>query len=1011
MAALGYVIINVQVEGIPSYYEEQAALVIPNVTQLGLKVPVILGTPMIHLLCCQMKESEIQTALEEWQHALLSYKASRNVSIHAMTPQLDPDPGNEYPTNTGQNPVDLDEPVLLKDKVIIPVFASQIVHVQTQKMFMKGHHLNVMVQPQYLEEKAKLPVGLYIPQVYTEMKDGSQNVSMVLRNGTGKPMHLAARPLVGRIVAANLVPDAVALLELEAKLAKDREPEPPLTMEQCQELLMKVLEENGSLGKLKGWKKEMALKAKWLLMEFHHIFCLEKNEMGCTNDIEHVIELLPEQDEPFKERFRRLAPHEVEEVHQHIQEMLDGGAIQPSQSPWCNAIILVRKKDGTLRFCRLQASEHTHKERFISDTQMSGNYAVLGWSSLLLHHGPQKRLLQVKVSEDSRQYVAFIIGSMGLYKFLRMPYGLCNTPVMFQHLMQNCLGELNLSFAMVYLDDMIMYSEMPEDHLTWLQAIFDNFAHHGLKLKPSKCHFFKEEITYLGHEISTKGMLPGQKGVEEIAQMEPPMTYTGVRKFIGAVGYFCHFIKNFAWIAKLLNDLLGCGNTKLKNHPILLTVAAEEAFYTLKKKCAMAPVLAFADLKRPFLLEMDPSKYSLGAILQQVQEDGKCHPVAYASRALCGSKANYHSSKLEFLALKWAVTQQFKDYLMYQPFTMQTDNNPLTYMLMTPNLDATKHHGVSALAGFNFRLEYLCCADNRVADVLSRMETRLDDNATNEFLQSLDKSSYDAKNVSDDAGKENAQPLTKVERNAVNEIMERARFSHIPHAETDNPALVAKHEEFEKELNVQVATMVTEKHIKHNLMGLDWKSLQENNPIIQHVLKWKCHNSNKNAKKDKNADRCTLEEYLLTVVNLHDAKAYGDRQKDFNLLNDMLFINDTPKGSTDMVLLFIVPASKYQVALDLCHRNVGHQGRDRTYSLLQERFWWPKMRMQMMMTLQNCKKCKVYEKKDPKAPLCTIAAMGPMDLIHIDLVGMEVTVETKKKPVVQKILVVTNHFS
>ena len=128
-ATLGYVIINVQVEGIPSYYEEKVALVIPNVTQLGLKVPVILGTPTIHWLCQQMKESEIQMALEEWQHTLLSYEASRNVSIHAMTPELGTNQGIDYPTNTGQNPIDLDEPVLLKDRVTIPTFALQIVHI------------------------------------------------------------------------------------------------------------------------------------------------------------------------------------------------------------------------------------------------------------------------------------------------------------------------------------------------------------------------------------------------------------------------------------------------------------------------------------------------------------------------------------------------------------------------------------------------------------------------------------------------------------------------------------------------------------------------------------------------------------------------------------------------------------------------------------------------------------------------------------------------------------------
>ena len=280
-----------------------------------------------------------------------------------------------------------------------------------------------------------------------------------------------------------------------------------------------------------------------------------------------------------------------------------------------------------------------------------------------------------------------------------------------------------------------------------------------------------------------------------------------------------------------------------------------------------------------------------------------------------------------------------------------------------------------------------------------------------ETRQSLDESSYDAKNVSNNAEKGDTWPLTKVEKNAMNEIMKRAQFSHIPHAETDNPALVARDEEFEKELNVQVTTIVTEKHIKHNLTDLDWKSLQENDPIIQHILKWKCCNSNKNVKKDKNANRHTLEEFLLMVVNSYDAKVYSNWQKDLTLLNNMLFINDTPKGSIDMALPFIVPASKHQAVLDLCHRDVGHQGRDRMYSLLQERFWWLKMRTQMMMTLQNCEKCKVYEKKDPKAPLCTITTTEPMDLIHIDLVRMEVTVETKKKPVVQKILVVTDHFS
>ena len=250
-------------------------------------------------------------------------------------------------------------------------------------------------------------------------------------------------------------------------------------------------------------------------------FVLEKNEMGCTDATKHVIELLPEQDEPFKQRFRRIAPHEVEEVCQHIQEMLDRGAIRPSQSPWCNAIILVWKKDGTLRFCIdfRRLNTRTKKDSYPIPKCLETMESLVGaryFSTMDLKSG----FWQVKVSEDSRQYTVFTVGNMGVYEFLHMPYGLCNVLAMFQHLMQNCLGELNLSFAMVYLHDVIVYSEMPEDHLTRLQAVFNHFAHHGLKLKPSKCHFFKE-ITYLGHEISAKDMLPGQKGVEEIAWMGP----------------------------------------------------------------------------------------------------------------------------------------------------------------------------------------------------------------------------------------------------------------------------------------------------------------------------------------------------------------------------------------------------------------------------------------------------------------------------------------------------------
>ena len=232
-----------------------------------------------------------------------------------MMPGIDNKDGVKYPTNTGQNHMDLDEPIILMEKVIIPAFASQIVRARTKKTFMQGHRLNVMVQPPYPEDEARLPVGLYMQRVYTELKDGSQSVSTMLRNGTGKPIHLASGRLIGRIIAANTVPNTIISPKLEKKLAEeDGEKLKLLTMEECQKLLMEVLSKNRSLGKLEGWSAKNALKAKCLLMEFHHVFCLEEGEMGITDTAKHVIELLLGQDEPFKERFCRIAPHDVEEV-------------------------------------------------------------------------------------------------------------------------------------------------------------------------------------------------------------------------------------------------------------------------------------------------------------------------------------------------------------------------------------------------------------------------------------------------------------------------------------------------------------------------------------------------------------------------------------------------------------------------------------------------------------------------------------------------------------------------
>ena len=466
----------------------------------------------------------------------------------------------------------------------------------------------------------------------------------------------------------------------------------------------------------------------------HHIFSLEPNEIGCTDAAKHFIELLDM--EPFKERFRRKAPLLVEEVWEHLQEMLDGGSIRLSQSPWCNAVVLVRKKDGGLQFCIdfRRLNSRTKKDAYPLPRMQETMESMVGarfFSTMDLKSG----FWQVKIAKNSQQYTAFTVGSMGVYEFLRMLYGLCNAPVTFQRLMQNCLGELNLTYALIYLDNVIVFSWTEEEHLHHLRVVFGRFLEHGLKLKPSKCHFPQDEITFLGHEISADGMRLGTANLKAIAEMAPPKTYTEIRHFTGMTGFFQRFIKGYAKIAKPLNDLLEGEASKLKNEELELMPEALQAFKDLKKKCMMAPVLVFADFKKPFWLETDASGEGLGAILLQESDDGQYHPVAYASRELKGGEPKYHSSKLEFLALKWAVTEQFREYLQYQPFIVWTDNNLLTYILTTPNLDALGHRWVAALARYNMKLQYLKGSDNKIADTLSRLlPEKLNEEAIEELL-------------------------------------------------------------------------------------------------------------------------------------------------------------------------------------------------------------------------------------------------------------------------------------
>ena len=392
----------------------------------------------------------------------------------------------------------------------------------------------VMITPLKAEaqqhETKLLPLGLYVLHAYTHLKNGSRKVSLVVRNVSDSQIFLKKGVPVVRVVSVMLVSPVELSPEIEAALGEESRPE-PLSVAVRQEKLLEKL----NLDRLAHWSPENVVAVRELVLAYHDVFALESNELGCTIAIEHEIRI--KNDEPFKERFRHIPPPLLEEVSASLRDMLEAGVIQLSQSPCCNTVVLVRKKDGTLHFCVdfRCLNVHTKKDSYPLLQIQEALESMVGLAHFSLMDF-KSGFWQIKMAPGSQQYTAFTVGNLRFFKFTRMPFGLCNAPATFQHLMQNTLGELNLMCCIIYLHNMIVFSRTEEEHLEHLRVVFERFREFNLKLKPSKCSFFQSEIIYLAHHVSWRGFLPSWENVWAVQKFLMPETYMQVCVFCGLVG-------------------------------------------------------------------------------------------------------------------------------------------------------------------------------------------------------------------------------------------------------------------------------------------------------------------------------------------------------------------------------------------------------------------------------------------------------------------------------------------
>lgn len=318
---------------------------------------------------------------------------------------------------------------------------------------------------------------------------------------------------------------------------------------------------------------------------------------------------------------------------------------------------------------------------------------------------------QIQMAEEDTEKTAFSVNG-GKYEFTRMPFGLKNAPATFQRVMDCVLRELIGKCCFVYMDDIIIFSSSLQEHKKHIAQVLQKLREAQLKIQLDKCEFFRKETQFLGHTVSEEGVKPNSDKIEIIRKWPIPKTEKEVRQFLGTLGYYRRFIKDFAKLVKLLTALLR------KDVEFIITEEIKESFEKCKQILTLDPVLTYPDFNKEFTLTTDASDFAIGAVLSQGPV-GKDRPIAYASRTLTQTEERYSTTEKEFLAIVWAV-KHFRPYLYGRQFKLFTDHQPLTFSMTNANHRIIR--GKLALEEFDYELIYIPGKLNSVADALSRIK-------------------------------------------------------------------------------------------------------------------------------------------------------------------------------------------------------------------------------------------------------------------------------------------------
>jgi len=442
-----------------------------------------------------------------------------------------------------------------------------------------------------------------------------------------------------------------------------------------------------------GLKDEQKKRFTQFLIEFQDVFSEEVIAGNCK-EVEHKITLMDSN--PIKQAPRRVPFHFREEVDKIIEDMKQQGVIEESYSPWVSPAVMVKKKDGSIRFCvdYRKLNSVTIKDSFplprIDDIfdKLSGN----SWFSTLdLKNG----YWQIKIRPEDKEKTAFSIGK-GLWQFTVMPFGLCNAPATFERLMEKVLLPLLNKDCLVYLDDVIIFATNFDELLERLRKVFLKLRSSNLKLNPKKCSFLKRKIKYLGHVVSERGIATNKEKISAVKNWPTPITKKQIRSFLGFCSYYRRFVKGFSLIAKPLFSLTE------NSSKFIWTEQCNTAFEELKLRLTSSPILSFPTEIGQFILDTDASNHGMGAVLSQVQ-DGKEKVIAYLNKVFDKSERNYCVTRRELLAIIVSL-KSFHHYLYGRKFLIRTDHISLRWLMSFKNLEGQLARWLEQIQQYDFEI-------------------------------------------------------------------------------------------------------------------------------------------------------------------------------------------------------------------------------------------------------------------------------------------------------------------